>query len=248
MKISVITAVYNSKDTIVDSLESVLKQSHPSVETIIIDGDSTDGTKEILEEYQGRLGQIISEPDDGVYDAFNKGIKYATGDIIGFLNADDLYYNARVLSCVAEAFSNPAIDIVYGDLVYVNQVEPDKVVRYWKSGTFSRSKLKYGWMPPHPTFYCRRSVYELMGGFDESFRIAGDYDCMLRILGGHKVDCKYISQTLVKMRVGGVSNRSLSNILRKSKEDYVALKKNGVGGLWALIWKNCRKLIQFVQR
>lgn len=248
MKITVVTAVYNAKDTVVNAIESVLNQSYSNVETIVIDGGSTDGTKEIIEEYRDRLDLFISEPDNGIYDAFNKGIKYATGDIVGFLNADDLYDNIGVLSCIAEAFSTSGIEAVYGDLVYVYQAEPDKVIRYWKSGTYSLSKLKYGWMPPHPTFYVRRSIYEMVGGFDVSFHIASDYDCMLRILGHHKICCKYIPQTFVKMRLGGVSNRSLSNIILKSREDYTSLRKNEIGGLWALIWKNCRKLIQFFQR
>lgn len=248
MKITVVTAAYNAKDTIVHAIESILNQSYSNVEIIVIDGGSTDGTKEILEKYRDRLSLFISEPDNGIYDALNKGIKHATGDIVGFLHADDLYNNKGVLSSVAEAFSVPTIDAVYGDLVYVSQSEPDKVIRYWKSGTYSWSKLKLGWMPPHPTFYVRRSIYDIVGGFDVSFNIAADYDCMLRILGHHKVNCKYIPQTLVRMRIGGVSNRSLRNILLKSKEDYISLRKNGIGGLWALIWKNCRKLIQFFRR
>ena len=248
MKISVVTAVYNAKNTIVDAIESVLNQSCSGVETIIIDGGSTDGTKEILEQYRDRLSLFISEPDKGIYDALNKGIKYATGDVVGFLHADDLFEDTSVLSKVAEAFSDPSIDAVYGDLVYVNKAESDRVIRYWKSGEFSRDKLKHGWMPPHPTFYVRRSVYEMMGGFDTSFHIAADYDCMLRFLGRAGVKCAYIPEVMVKMRLGGASNRSLGNIIRKSREDYRALHNNSVGGLWTLLWKNLSKLPQFVKK
>lgn len=248
MKITVVTAVYNAEDTIVSAIESVLNQSYSNVETIVIDGGSTDGTAEILEAYRDRVSLYISEPDNGIYDALNKGIKYATGDIVGFLHADDLYDSEEILSRVAEAFSVPEIDAVYGDLVYVNQSEPGKVIRYWQAGSYSRRKLKHGWMPPHPTFYVRRGVYDRVGGFDVSFRIAADYDCMLRIFTKQNIRCEYIPQTLIKMRTGGVSNRSLSNILLKSKEDYIALRKNNVGGMWALMCKNCRKLIQFLQR
>lgn len=245
MKISVITAVYNAKDTIVDAIESTLNQSYPNVETIIIDGGSTDGTKEILEKYRNSFSLFISEPDDGIYDALNKGIKYATGDVVGFLHADDLYENKRVLSCVAEAFSVPEIDGVYGDLVYVNKNEPDKVIRYWKSGNYSRSKLKHGWMPPHPTFYVRKSVFDQLGLYDTSFKISADYDAMLRFLQSG-IRCEYIPRVLVKMRVGGMSNRSFKNIITKMNEDYKAIRNNNVGGVGTLVLKNVSKIQQFI--
>jgi len=245
MKISVITAVYNARETVAEAIESVLSQDYADVELVVIDGASTDGTKELLELYRDRIGVFISEPDHGIYDALNKGIQHATGDVVGFLHADDLFADSAVLSTVAAAFSDTNVDAVYGDLEYVSKAEPDKVVRYWNSGTFSLSKLKHGWMPPHPTFYVRRSVYEKQGSFDTSFSIAADYDCMLRFLGRVKVKVSYIPQVMVKMRLGGASNRSLANIIRKSKEDYRALHHNGVGGLWALFWKNLSKLPQF---
>ena len=146
---------------------------------------------------------------------------------------------------IGNAFIDPAIDVVYGDLVYVSKKVPDKIIRYWAAGDFLAKKLKSGWMPPHPSFYVRRSVYEDKGVFDTSFRIAADYDCILRFLGDHKINCVYIPHTFVRMRIGGISNRSLINIILKSKEDYKALRKNNVGGLWALIWKNIRKVSQF---
>jgi len=245
MKISVITAVYNAKETVREAIESVLSQDYADVELVVIDGASSDGTTELLESYREHIDIFISEPDHGIYDALNKGIKHATGDVVGFLHADDLFADETVLSKVAAAFASGDVDAVYGDLEYVSKDAPDKVIRYWQSGDFSRHRLKHGWMPPHPTFYVRRSVYQEHGGFDTSFRIAADYDCMLRFLGQARVKVAYIPAVLINMRLGGASNRSLGNIMRKMGEDYRALKQNGVGGLWALAWKNLSKLPQF---
>lgn len=248
MKISVITAVFNARETVADAIESVLSQVHPDIELIVIDGASVDGTKAILETYRQGMDVFISEPDNGIYDALNKGIAHATGDVVGFLHADDLYADKQVLASIAAAFADPAVDAVYGDLVYVSKSEPDRVIRYWQAGEFSRRKLRYGWMPPHPTFYVRRSVYDRLGAFDMSFHIASDYDCMLRFLGQGRLRCMYLPKVLVNMRIGGKSNRSLLNILRKSLEDYRALKKNKAGGWPALIWKNVSKVPQFIFR
>ncbi|TLS78395.1 glycosyltransferase [Mariprofundus erugo] len=248
MKISVITAVYNAKETIADAIESTLAQDYPNVELVVVDGASADGTTALLEAFRDRIDIFISEPDKGIYDALNKGIRHATGDVIGFLHADDLFVSTDVLSRVAEVFADDSVDAVYGDLVYVSKAEPDRVIRYWQSGAYSVAKLKHGWMPPHPTFYMRRQLYEKHGAFDTSFRIAADYDCMLRFLGNVEIHPVYIADVMVKMRLGGESNRSLRNIIRKSKEDYRALKKNGVGGVWALVWKNLSKLPQFVKK
>jgi glycosyltransferase len=191
---------------------------------------------------------FVSEADQGIYDALNKGIALATGDVIGFLHADDLFADDAALAKVAEAFVDSSVDAVYGDLVYVSKSEPDKVIRYWKAGDYSLSKLKRGWMPPHPTLYVRRSVYERLGAFDTSLHIAADYDCMLRFLGPGKINCHYIPEVLVRMRLGGKSNRSLANIVQKSVEDYKALKQNKIGGAGALLWKNLSKLPQFFRR
>ena len=198
MKITVVTAVYNAKNTIADTIESVLNQSYSNVEMIVIDGGSTDGTREIIEKYRDSLSLFISEPDNGIYNALNKGLKHASGEIVGFLHADDLYDNKSALSSISKAFSVPAIGAVYGDLVYVSHDEPRKIIRYWKSGAYLPSKLRYGWMPPHPTFYIRKSIYDTVGGFDESFHIAADYDWMLRILCNNKVFCKIYSTNTCK--------------------------------------------------
>ncbi len=248
VKISVITAVYNSRETILSALESTLGQAGANVELVVIDGGSTDGTLEVLRSYADRLDVLVSEPDCGIYDALNKGIKRASGDVVGFLHSDDLFANPDVLSRIAAAFADPEVGAVYGDLLYVRKDNPDQVVRYWRSGVFSGRRLAWGWMPPHPTLYVRRDVYEQHGLFDTSFRIAADYDFILRLLGRGGVGVHYIPEVLVKMRVGGASNRSLWNIVHKSSEDLRALRRNGVGGLGALAWKNLSKLPQFFGR
>ena len=248
MKISVITAVYNNAETIASALDSALAQEGDNLELIVIDGGSTDGTLEILERYADRLAVLVSEPDKGIYFALNKGIGLASGEVVGFLHSDDLLANENVLNRVGEAFADPKVEAVYGDLLYVSKDDPDRVVRYWRAGNYSKARLSWGWMPPHPTFYVRRSVYERMGNYDTTYRIAADYDCILRFLGKGEVQVSYIPEVMVKMRVGGASNRSLRNILQKSKEDYRALTNNKVGGFGALAWKNLSKISQFVKR
>ena len=245
MKISIITAVFNNRDTLAEALDSALSQTHAELELIVIDGGSTDGTLDVLRSYENRLAVLLSEPDQGIYDALNKGIKRASGEVVGFLHSDDLFADVIVLQRVVAAFSDLQVDAVYGDLQYVRKDNRDEVVRHWQAGVFSRIRLGWGWMPPHPTFYVRRSVYERLGMFDTSYRIAADYDCMLRFLGTGGVRVTYIPHVLVKMRLGGASNRSLKNILQKSMEDYRALNGNNVGGLGALVWKNFSKLGQF---
>ena len=245
MKISVITAVYNCQQTISQAIESVLSQTYDNFESVVIDGGSTDGTLEKLEKFRSRLDVLISEPDRGIYDALNKGIKYSTGDVVGFLHADDIFVDADVLIQIAACFIDPAVQAVYGDLVYVKHNDLNKIVRYWQARNFNAVELSQGWMPPHPTFYVRRSVYEKLGGFDSSLRIAADYDIVLRFLAVNKIKAAYIPRAIVKMRVGGLSNRSIMNILIKSHEDYIVLRRHKVGGLKSLLWKNVRKLRQF---
>ncbi len=247
MKISVITVVFNNRESIAAALDSVLAQANVDYELVVIDGGSTDGTLEVLNRYTERIAVLVSEPDRGIYDALNKGIQRASGDVVGFLHSDDLFADTGVLSRLANIFADRSMDAVYGDLVYVRKVNPDQVVRYWRAGDFSRSRLGWGWMPPHPTFYVRRSVYRQIGLFDTTFRIAADYDFILRLLSRKGVKVRYIPEVLVKMRVGGASNRSLRNIVRKSSEDLRALRRNGVGGVGALMWKNLSKLPQFLR-
>lgn len=248
MKITIITSVYNNQETIAEAMESVLSQTYPDIEYIIIDGGSSDNTVDIIKTYQDRLGAFISEPDNGIYDGLNKGIKLATGDVIGFLHSDDLYQDNTVIEKVAQAFINNATDSLYGDLTYVNKINPSKIIRFWQSGEFTLTKLNYGWMPPHPTFFVRRSIYQQYGVFDTSFKIAADYDLMLRFLGKFKISTYYIPSVLIKMRVGGASNKSLKNVLKKSTEDLKAMRNNQMGGWVSLVVKNLSKLGQFVKR
>lgn len=248
LKISVVTAVFNRADTVGDALASVRAQRCPAVEHIVIDGGSTDGTLDILHEHRGQLATLVSERDKGIYDALNKGVRLATGDVVGFLHADDMFEAPESLARVAAAFEDPSVGAVYGDLVYVRKDDPSHVVRYWQAGPYVPGCLARGWMPPHPTFYVRRSVYAQMGLFDTRFRISADYESILRILGRGGVKPAYLPHVLVRMRLGGVSNRSLGSMLLKSTEDYAAMRLNRLGGVSALVRKNFVKLPQFLAR
>lgn len=248
LHISVITAVYNRVATLGEALRSVREQSWPNTEHIVIDAGSTDGTLAVLEQHKAGIAKLVSERDEGVYDALNKGIGHASGDVIGFMHADDAFATRHSLARVASAFEDPSIGAVYGDLVYVRKDDASRVVRYWRSGPYRREQLAQGWMPPHPTFYVRRDIYSRFGTFDTRYRISADYENMLRILWGGHIRAAYIPEVLVRMRTGGMSNGSLINVLRKSCEDFTALRQNGIGGLQALLLKNVTKLPQFVFR
>jgi glycosyltransferase involved in cell wall biosynthesis len=228
MKISVITVVFNNKDTISDTIASVASQTHPNVEHIIVDGLSTDGTSEIIAANRHRLAKVISERDSGIYDAMNKGIMAASGDIIGFLNADDIYNGANVLADVAAVFQNVGVEACHGDLVYVKQTDLKSVVRYWKSSEYHAGLFGRGWSPPHPTFYARKTVYEKYGSFNLKYRTSADYELMLRFLEKFRVRSEYIPSVMVRMRLGGVSNRSLANIIRQNREVVEAWRDNGL--------------------
>ena len=253
MKFSIITICHNPGDKIKTAIESVLSQDYSNIEYIIIDAASTDGTVGLVKSYGDKISRFISEPDKGLYDALNKGINIATGEVIGFVNADDLLAGVNVISDIARGFDNTTAGGIYGDLEYVAKDDIARVIRYWRSGDFKYSSLRAGWMPPHPTLYLKRSVYQRArlddgGYFDTSFKIAADYDFMMRVLGKLKVDVTYLPQVLVKMRVGGKSNKSISNIIKKSREDLTAMRRNGIGSFGTLIFKNFRKLPQFIMR
>lgn len=248
LKISLITVCFNSVKTIRDTLNSINSQTYKKIEHIVIDGVSTDGTLDILYSAESRVSKLVSEKDNGIYDALNKGINYSSGDVIGFMHADDVFENQDVLQKVAAAFEDPTVDAIYGDLVYVQYNNTEKVVRYWKSGAYDNKSLSYGWMPPHPTFYVRRSVYERLGVFDTRYRISADYDIILRFLAGGQISPIYIPKVFVRMRVGGISNGSLKTVFRKSMEDLKIIKRNKVGGIFTLFCKNFRKLPQFFKK
>jgi glycosyltransferase len=243
--VSIVTAVFNGVDTVADALDSVAAQHGVEIEHIVIDGRSTDGTSELLRAAEGSLARLVVEPDRGIYDALNKGFALATGDVVGLLHADDVFAHDSVLARIAEVFADPAVDAAYGDLQYVRRDATDRVVREWQSGPFRRERLRWGWMPPHPTVFMRRRVLERVGPFDIGYRIAADYDHLMRLLTDPSVRVAYIPEVLVRMRVGGVSNRSIGNMLQKSREDLRAMRAHGVGGVGTLVAKNLRKLPQF---
>lgn len=249
IRISIITATWNCADTVVDCLASVASQDYPEREHVVIDGASRDNTLAVLEAHRAQLAVLVSEPDKGIYDALNKGIAQASGDVVGFLHADDIYAGPEVLSRIAAAFeANPELDAVYGDLQYVRKDDTSHVVRYWKSTPFSATRLRRGWMPPHPTLYVRRSCYDRIGGFDTSYRIAADYDSILKFFTQRDFQTQYLPTVFVKMRLGGASNRTLKAIFKKSREDWRALRRSGAGivrAMIALVCKNLSKIGQF---
>ncbi len=245
MKISIITAVRNRAGTIAEAVRSLQAQSHAEHEHIVMDAVSSDGTLEVLANLADPRMSVVSERDGGIYDALNKGMARSTGEVIGILHSDDFFASPDVLSAVAECFSAGEVEAVYGDLQYVSAHDPDRVVRHWTSGLYHPDRLRRGWMPPHPALFIRREVFEVHGGYDTSYRIAADYDAILRWFGRGGIRAGYIPQVLVKMRAGGVSNRSLPDVVRKSREDYRALRTNRVGGIGTLAWKNLSKLGQF---
>lgn len=233
---SIITVVFNNEETIADTVRSVARQTYPNVEYLVIDGQSTDGTLTRLAECGATVTHLISEPDKGIYDAMNKGIALASGEIIGFINADDFYASSDAVAEVAAVFNDPNVDACYGDLCYVKQDDTATLVRYWQSSNFLPGSFESGWCPPHPTFFVRREVYQRFGGFDSSYKIAADFELMLRLLEAHKIRAKYIPSVLVKMRMGGTTNKNISNIVRQNKEILRALQSHGFKpSVWRLI-------------
>lgn len=248
MKISIITVVYNNEKTIKEAIESVLNQYYSNIEYIIIDGNSSDTTVNIINEYKDKLGYFISEKDNGIYDAMNKGIKAATGDVIGILNSDDLYQDTNVIETVMNQFNkNPSIDIVYGDLVYVKNDNVNKVVRNWKSNPYYNRFFENGNVPPHPSLFVKKTVYEKAGHFNLDFKLAADYEFMLRIFKKHNFNSKYINRVIVKMRLGGATNQSFSNIKKQNIEILKAWKHNHLKLPFLLMpLRIIKRLIQFI--
>ena len=245
MKISIITAALNNKETIEQTITSISSQVYKSFEHIIIDGGSTDGTLDVIKN-NGNLAKLVSEPDRGMYDALNKGINVSSGDVIGFLNGDDFYAHDQVLKMIRDVCEQQNVDSCYGDLQYVWNHNTNKVIRYWKSSPYAQGKFKHGWMPPHPTFFVKREIYEKYGQFNTDFQIAADYELMVRFLEKYRISTSYIPEVLIRMRVGGMSNRSLKNLFIKSYEDYKAWKVNNLdGGLFTIFLKNICKIPQF---
>lgn len=248
MKISIIMAAYESQATIGEAVKSFLAQCYPDKELIIIDGASRDDTCAIVEAVKTPQIHVYSEPDEGIYDALNKGIALTNGEIVGLLHTDDCFAESTILAQVANMFERCDVDGVYGDLEYVAREQPSRVIRYWRSGAYQPVLLKKGWMPPHPTLFLHRDVFARYGDYDTTYRISADYEAMLRWLTRGKIRLAYIPNVLVRMRVGGESNRSLERLVRKSREDYRAIRENGVGGMGTLMNKNLSKLSQFWKR
>ena len=245
MKISVITICHNSEKHLEHTIKSVLSQTHEDIEYIIVDGNSTDTTTNIIRSFGSGISKWISEPDNGLYDALNKGLAMATGDVVGFLHSDDFFADSEVLSKVAVLFEKTDVHSVYGDIQYVDQADIGKPLTNRRYGKYRLWKFRLGWAPPHPTFYVKREVYDEYSGFDTSFDIAADYDCILRFLVKHKITVAYIPEVMVRMRVGGVSNRTMKNVRKKWREDYRAMQKNGFGNLLTLFFKTMRPVAHF---
>jgi glycosyltransferase involved in cell wall biosynthesis len=243
-KISLITVVFNAESTISRCIQSVIGQNFKNIEYIIIDGGSTDNTVNIINGYRKNISIFLSEPDKGIYDAMNKGILLASGNIVGMLNADDFFADETILSEVNQIFLRNDADITYGDLDFVN--DKNRVVRKWRSGEYSNNKFNRGWMPPHPTFYCKRKLFEQYGLYSLDYGTAADYELMLRFIHRHKAEAFHIKKVMVKMRIGGASNKNYQNRLKGLWFDFKAMRNNGISlPLITLLLKPLRKIIQY---
>ena len=248
MKISVITAAYNSALTIADTLRSVADQTHHDVEHVIVDGLSKDNTVSIVSQFP-HVAICRSEKDKGIYDAMNKGLVLVTGDVVAILNSDDFYENEFVLEKVSKAFEDPSVQVVYGDLVYIDPTKNNRITRYWRAGNYTSKSFHYGWMPPHPAFFVRRQVYQQLGNFNASLTCSADYEIILRMLLKHRLKAVYLPETLVRMREGGISNATFRHRWRANREDRKAWQLNGLKPyFFTLYLKPFRKIFQFVNK
>lgn len=250
-KVSIITVTYNSAATLARTLRSIEKQSYSEIEHILIDGESSDATLSIIHDYTSRhpYARCISEKDSGIYDAINKGIKMATGDIIGILNSDDTLASPDTLSHIVKTFDETGADLTYGDLDYCRYIDKQlHVVRHWVSNDYDPHSLRFGWMCPHPTLYLRKRVYDEQGYYKTQYRISADYDFILRVFACPQYKKVYIPEVLINMAVGGVSNRNIRSLLRKTKEDIRVLKENNLFHCYTILTKNLRKIGQFFHK
>jgi glycosyltransferase involved in cell wall biosynthesis len=247
LKISIITITYNSEKTVEDTILSVLEQDFPDIEYIIVDGNSTDNTINIINRYTTRIDKFISEKDKGLYDALNKGIQLATGDVIGMLHSDDLYSNKSVISKVAQTFAvNPETEAIYADLVFVDRNDTSKVLRTWQAGAYKNDAFKNGWMPPHPTFFVKRTTYEKHGTFNTGLKLSADYELMLRLIHKNNIKISYLPETIVMMRMGGISNTSFLVKLKANIEDKMAWRVNDLKpGIFTTFIKPLQKIKQY---
>lgn len=243
MKVSIITVSFNSAKTIADTIDSVLNQDFPDIEYIIVDGDSTDGTVDIIRQNENRISQWISEKDQGMYDAMNKGIAMATGDVIGILNSDDIYMNTHVISDLMRVMQSQNTEVVFADLILVDSSNQNKIIRYYDSGRFHPSKFKFGWMPAHPTVFVKRELYQKVGKFSTTYQIAADYEMLIRMLAIEKASYAYYPKPVVRMRSGGASTSGISRNWILNQEIIRACKENGIyTNLFMLLLKVPAKL------
>jgi len=249
VKVSIITVVYNGADHIRDCIDSVLSQTYADIEYIIIDGQSTDETVDIIRSYGTKIACFVSEPDNGLYDAMNKGIGLATGEVIGLLNADDFYRHERVISTMVHTLKRTSSDVVYGDLIYVDRNDTKRLKRYWHAGPYRTNAFRWGWMPGHPSVFARRTLYEQYGVFRTDMKSAADYELLLRFIHKNKAKLAYMNEVTIVMRAGGVSNSSLVNRLQANRDDRAAWKLNGLAPYFFTMWlKPLRKIGQYVSR
>ena len=249
MKVTIITVTLNSEKFLEDCIKSVISQDYADIEHIVIDGKSTDGTLAIIEKYRDHIAKWISEKDRGMYDAINTGMQMATGEIIGTLNSDDMLASPDVISTIVKTFADEKTDAVYGDLVYVEPMNIEKVIRVWKGLPFRRGRYRYGWMPAHPTFYFRKELIATCGIYETHYFSAADYEFMARYLYRFKVRATYIPKLIVKMRHGGMSNGDLRRRFRANRRDYLAMKRNGIPfAFFVSLLKPLIKLHQYKRR
>lgn len=250
MKISIVTITYNSAATIEDTIKSVVAQDYSDMEYLLIDGKSKDNTLQIVEKYKDKITKIVSEKDGGLYYGLNKGLKMASGDVVGAIHSDDLYAHAQVISNVMKLFNaDPELEGVYADLIFVNREDTNKVMRVWKAGECKPDSFEKGWMPPHPTFFVRKSVYEKYGYINTDLKLSADYELMLRLIHKHKIKIAYLPETIVKMRMGGVSNVSFFVKLKANIEDKLAWKMNNLKpGFFTTLRKPLRKISQYFKK
>ena len=244
LKVTIITSIFNNKAFIEEAINSVNEQTYNNIEHIIIDGNSTDGSKDIIKKNMNKKIRFLCENDSGIYDALNKGINMSSGDIIGVLHSDDVFKDSNVIMKVVNEFKKYDFDLLYGDLNYISKSKNKRILRKWKANNYSIKKIKFGWMPPHTSTFIKKKLFNKVGLYDEQYQISADYDLLTRILTKYKISVGYLQKVLVLMRVGGKSNRSIRNIYQKMVEDYNIIKENKIGGFYTLIFKNLTKIRQ----
>jgi glycosyltransferase involved in cell wall biosynthesis len=248
MKVSIVTVCLNSVETIEDAVNSVLSQDYRDIEYIIVDGGSTDNTLDIIKSYKGKIAKVISEPDNGIYDAMNKGIKSSTGDIIATLNSDDVYSDQTIVGRIVEFMQSNRLDAAYGDLVYIERNSADHITRFWKAGKYKKGAFRYGWVLPHPTFFCRKIIFERFGYFNDKLQVAADFELMLRFVEKHQIKIGYLPKVIVKMRKGGKAN-VLRGIIRGNLEIIRSFRRNSVHlSPWFFLYRPITKILQLFAR